>query len=273
MNNRPKPIVVDAPQRSEEWFKARLGKLTGSRVKDTIINITDTAVFAAVRAIMDVPRIDAKVKALPQYEKLLGMDRFELLEKAKMDIPETEKRKKLRQETVAERMTGMRADEDGFVTNDMKWGMVNEVYAIALYQMQQKVIVEEAPLMLHPELRCGASPDGLATDMKTGELGNVEVKCLRSANHLYKIIDTEEVPEDYYDQIQMQMWINGREWCDFVGYDSRVPEGLKIFVKRVPYDTEYVDNVLEPAIRRFLAECDRDERRFRAKIRNQGDSQ
>lgn len=271
MSRSPNPIVVDAPQRSEEWFKARLGKLTGSRVKDVLVTFSDASIALAIRTIMEVPRLDAKIKESEQYQKLMELDPYELFDQAKLDLPETEKRKKLRQETVAERLTGMRADEDGFVTNDMKWGTVNETYAKALYQMEHRILVEEAPLLLHPKLKCGASPDGLATDVATGEIGNVEIKCLRSANHLYNIIATQEVPNEYYDQIQMQMWINGRDWCDFVGYDSRVPDGLRLFVKRVPYDAKYVDDILEPAIRRFLDECDSEERHFRAMIRERAE--
>lgn len=268
-HQRPAPIRVEAPQRSDEWYKARLGRLTASECKDIYYDVSDQAIGAAMRKILGVERLTTAVKASDAYLKLEELNVFELFDRAEMDLPETAKRMKLRQETVAERITNMPADPDGFTTNDMKWGIINENYAIALYQMEQKVIVDTAPLMLHPKLKAGASPDGLATDMKTGELGNIEVKCLRSANHLYKIIDTQEMPDDYKDQVQMQMWITGRDWCDFIGYDSRVPNGLKIFVQRIPYDVEYAENTMIPAIERFLWECDRDEKRFRARIREQ----
>ncbi len=261
------PIVVDAPQRSDEWFKARLGKVTGSRVADVFYNISDAARNAAIRELLEVSAITAKVKETADYQLLNDMDSITLLEKAGFELPESEKRKKYREGTVAERITGLPADPEPYITYDMKWGMVNEDIAITVYQMQERMVVEKAPLLLHPELKCGASPDGFAVDTKTGEKGNVEVKCLRSANHLYHIIKTEEVPEEYMPQIQMQMWINGALWCDFIGFDSRLPTGLKIFVKRVARDDDYITGELEPAVRRFLAECDSDERFFRKKIR------
>lgn len=266
MDQRLKPIVVEAPQRSEAWFQARLGVLTASKVKDCILSFTDAQRNSIIRSLLNVAKITEKIKGSDAFQELISLSPFELLDRSSDYFTESEKRKKLRQEMVAERITRRRADADKFVTEDMKWGIINEDYAATLYQLQYKMIAQDAPLMLHPELKCGASPDRLVTDPKTGEVGNLEIKCLRSANHLYNFFMTEQAEEDYYPQIQMQMWIDGRDWCDFVGYDSRVPEGLKIFVKRIKYDPGYVANILEPNVRRFLNECDRDEKFFRAKI-------
>lgn len=265
------PIIVNAEQRTDEWFKARLGIVTGSRVKDTIIDVSQSSINFAIRKLLGVKAITEKVMQSDEYQKYATMDVFELFDLAELDIPETEKRKNYRWNLVGERLTNMQADPDPYVTNDMKWGIVNEQIAKTVYQMQERVLVEEAPLMLHPTLKCGASPDGLATDMKTGEIGLVEIKCLRTANHLFKIIDTQEVPEEFYDQIQMQLWISGRDWCDFIGFDSRLPDGLKIFVKRVAYNDDYINTTLEPNVRRFLDECSSAERYFRMKIREQDD--
>lgn len=265
---RPKPIIhSEIRQRSEEWHNLRLGKVTGSRVKEVILTVSDTQRLAAIRKILQISAVNAKVKASPEFLELWELDPFELLDRAEMEVIETEKRRSYRENMVGERLTGLPADPEPFMTHDMKWGVINEDMAITLYQLQNRCIVEPAPFYEHPELKCGASPDGICTDMTTGEIGIVEVKCLRSANHLFKIIATQEVPDDYYDQIQMQMWITGYDWCDFIGFDSRLPEGLKIFTKRVPFNEEYVSTVLEPNVRRFLDEAGRAERRFRKLIR------
>jgi hypothetical protein len=78
---------------------------------------------------------------------------------------------------------------------------------------------------------------------------------------------TQEVPDDYFVQMQMEMWLANVDYCDFVGYDSRLPGKLDVFIKRVKRDDFYIDNVLEPEIIAFLEEVDKDERFFRMKAR------
>lgn len=268
MRQRVKPIIHNVEQKSEEWFSLRLGKVTGSEAKRVHYKISDSDRGAACRVLLGVEKLTQAVKATPEFEKLWEMNPIELIKKAELDLPESEDRKKYRWGKVAERLTGLPADPEPYVSYDMKWGIINEEMARAQYQMQERCIVDDGPFMEHPDLKCGVSPDGISTDTKTGEVGLLEIKCLRTANHLYKIIDTQEVPEEFYDQIQMQMWVGGYDWCDFVGYDSRLKPGLKLFVKRVPYDEEYVSETLEPAIRQFLFECDRDFKRFWAKVKS-----
>lgn len=210
-------------QRSSDWYEARLGKVTASKVGDVMAK-------------------GAKGQEL-------------------------QARKNYRENIVAERLTGIMADPEPYLSYDMKWGMANETIARNLYQMEYKRLVEDAPFVEHPELLAGASPDGYVTDMETGEIGLIEIKCLRSANHLYKAILKQEVPEEHIPQIQMQMWITGRAWCDFIAFDSRVPVGLQIFVKRVERDEEYIAN-MEVEVRKFLDECDNDFKRFWAQVKD-----
>jgi hypothetical protein len=53
--------------------------------------------------------------------------------------------------------------------------------------------------------------------------------------------------------MQWQMACTGRQWCDFVSFDSRMPEGLQIFVKRVFRDDDYI-KTLEIEVQKFLNE-------------------
>lgn len=182
---------------------------------------------------------------------------------------ESDTRKRYRQGIVAERLTGQPADPEPYVNYDMKWGIANEAIAKNVYQLQYRRIIQEAPFVQHKDLMCGASPDGYVTEPSTGEVGLIEIKCLRSANHLYKAILTQEVPGEHIPQIQMQMWITGMAWCDFVAFDSRVPDGLRMFCKRVERDDEYI-KVLETEVRKFLAECDVEFKHFWASVKNKG---
>lgn len=229
MDNQP----LTAAQRSSEWYAQRLGKVTASRVADCMSYYRQTKAEIAAGA---PPR-------------------------------ETAARKSYREGIVAERITGMPNDPEPYTSYDMKWGIANEAIARNVYQLNYRRLVEDAPFVQHEKLLCGASPDGYVVDTTTGELGLIEIKCLRTSNHLYKTIMTQEVPQDYIPQIQMQLWITGRQWCDFIAYDSRVPEGLKIFVKRLERDEEYIKN-LEAEVRKFLDECERDFKHFWAKVKN-----
>lgn len=260
---RPKPIVHQVRQRTDEWFALRLPRVTGSEAKK-VLSYSVPSKKAVEQAILAHSELGT-----PQdwQEYVLDRSPTEYVLAAGMKLNELAERKYYREAIVAQRLTGIPSDPEPYVSYDMKWGMVNEDFAKTLYQMQNRCIVEEAGFYEHPELAAGISPDGLVTDVATGELGLLEVKCLRSANHLFKVIETQTVPDDYYDQIQMQLWVAGLDWCDFVAFDSRLPEGLKIFVKRVPFDEKYMGWILEPAIRRFLAECDAKERYFRKLIR------
>lgn len=262
MRQRFTPIIVNYPQRSEGWFKARLGNATASRIKETMSYYAVTA--GQLKNAWGYYTLNPHLHNNEWLEIMSEQYPAEFCLQAGIELRETAAREKYRQSLVTERLTGLPAELDPYITQDMKWGMINELYARTLYSLRNHVKVDDAPLMLHPTMLCGASPDGLPIDTETGELGNLEIKCLASRNHLYKVIMEDKIPIDYFEQIMMQMWITGRDWCDFVAYDSRVKEDLQLFIKRIAYDEFYVDNVMVPAITRFLDECDRDERRFYA---------
>lgn len=265
MAARLNPLIVDAPQRSPEWFAARLGVVTGSKASATMayFAITKAQLEKADLAFGDAIDDEINRRLRDEYPA-------EYCLRAGLELREQAERLNYRRNIVGERLTGMPADPNQYTNYAMKWGMINEPLALALYQLKSRSIIADAPLMLHPKLKCGASPDSLVIDPTTGLLGNVEVKCLMTANHLYKIIYEHKVPAEYIPQIQMQMWINGRDFCDFVGFDSRLPDGLQIFIERVERDDFYIDEVLTPSIECFLDECDRDFKHFWAMLTDKG---
>jgi hypothetical protein len=55
--------------------------------------------------------------------------------------------------------------------------------------------------------------------------------------------------------MQWQMACTGREWCDFVSFDPRLPTELQLFVKRISRDTAYIQ-MLEEEVKKFLVELD-----------------
>ena len=262
--NRVSPIRTAHAQGTPEWHRVRLGNVTGSETENTYLDISQAAQYSAIRELLGVKSITAKVKETQEFLDLFKMNPFELFEKAEMKPPESAKRELYRKTRVAERITGLPSNPEGiFATYAMKWGVANESLAIAKYKMKTGNIVKPAPFLLHPTLRVGASPDGEVIERYTGLVGVLEVKCLATHNHLYDIIKGKEVPERFLVQIHTEMWISGTDFCDFVGFDPRLPGKLEIFIKRVHRDDKYLDETLIPNVTRFLDEVDREERYFR----------
>ena len=84
--------------------------------------------------------------------------------------------------------------------------------------------------------------------------GLIEIKCPNSATHIETIRDGK-VPDKYLKQMQFQMACTGREWCDFLSYDPRLPEGLDYWLKRVERDNDLIQEI-EDAVTEFLTELD-----------------
>jgi putative phage-type endonuclease len=157
-------------------------------------------------------------------------------------------------ELVAERLTGKRYAEltgRDFTTFEMQWGTDNEPLARLFYSLVTKNRVEETGFWEHTTLAAGASPDGLID-----EDGTLEIKCPSTATHI-ETLRTQKVPNQYYAQVQGQMWITGRKWAHFVSFDPRLPENARIIIIDVPRDEAYIAR-LEATITQFLEEVDRE---------------
>lgn len=168
-------------------------------------------------------------------------------------------RKNYLAQLVAERLTG--TVEAGYSNAAMQWGTEKEPEARALYAIMHAVEeVTEASFVEHPDIgMTGASPDGYV-----GENGLVEIKCPNTATHIETLL-SQVVPAKYITQMQWQLACTGRDWCDFVSYDPRMPESLRIFVRRVPRDPEMIYR-LEGEVRVFLAEVEETVEKLRAAV-------
>lgn len=147
---------------------------------------------------------------------------------------------------IAERLTGTPAES--FTNGAMQHGTETEPEARAAYEFYQGVTVEQIAFVPHPKIdQAGASPDGLVNAD-----GLVEIKCPNTATHLETLLG-QAVPGKYDTQIQFQLACTGRKWCDFVSYDPRMPEHMRLFIKRVARDDKRI-NELETEIAGFLLE-------------------
>lgn len=149
---------------------------------------------------------------------------------------------------VTERLTG--TPTEGFQSPAMTWGIEQEAAARAAYSARMGVLVDEVDFVDHPTMQAGASPDGLV-----GDNGLIEIKCPNTATML-EWLDDRTIPQKYRLQIQWQLAVTGRDWCDFVAYDPRLPEHLQLLVIREPRNTDLVVEITHE-VNRFLAEVER----------------
>lgn len=151
-------------------------------------------------------------------------------------------------ELIAERLTGEAAAS--FTNAAMQWGTDKEPEARAYYEFRSDAEVALVAFVDHPTIgMTGASPDGLV-----GDDGLIELKCPNTATHIETLLG-DEIPAKYVTQMQWQMACTGRKWCDFASYDPRLPESMRLFVKRVNRDDTRIAE-LEKLVEAFLAELD-----------------
>lgn len=122
-----------------------------------------------------------------------------------------------------------------------QWGTTNEPGAIIEYEMEtgNKVI---STGFYEYEDWLGASPDGLVD-----EDGLIEVKCPFSLRHEEKPVPFKTAREQmhYWAQMQIQMLVTRRKWCDFFQW---TPNETKR--ERVLYDADFIADAL-PKLKAF----------------------
>ena len=141
----------------------------------------------------------------------------------------------------------------------LKYGTVTEPMAVQVYLSVQQtnhnnLTVAECGLFVLPEhVYAAASPDRLVSCTCCGE-GLLEVKCPFSAinqpadnvNVAYlQTVDGKtslKRSHQYYSQVQFQMGVTGRRWCDFFVYTKS-----DYFLERVPFDESHWAELLSSA--------------------------
>ena len=126
---------------------------------------------------------------------------------------------------------------DELLSKDFKqtrWGKDNEPFARDLYCELTGSAVTVPQSAKHPRLEYfTGSPDGLV-----GDEGLIEIKCPWAGENM---LDAEYV-NTHMVQIQALLEIHGRAWCDFVKYDPRMSEPMR--VERVLRDDAAIADIL-----------------------------
>lgn len=126
-------------------------------------------------------------------------------------------------------------DEDSAFTGNKatEWGNLYESEAISVYEMRNIVDVYDQQVGVKDGWK-SCTPDGYISDN-----GLLEVKApFASKNHLLNLIENAFV-SDYEDQVQFQMMLTGRQWCDLISYDPRFPDSHCLHVVRIEVDTDW----------------------------------
>lgn len=148
---------------------------------------------------------------------------------------------------ICERLTGK--STDGYKSDAMERGNEVEPEARDAYSFRRSnSTVERAGFVDHPHVAMsGASPDSYVDDD-----GLLEIKCPNTATHLDTLLGGS-IPKKYMLQMQWQMACTGRKWVDFVSYDNRLPEHLRLHIQRVERDQKTIIE-LETEVSAFLRE-------------------
>jgi len=161
-------------------------------------------------------------------------------------------RKNYRMELAIEILTGQTFPH--YVSQEMQWGIEQEPFARAAYEIKRNTLVETCGFYVHPTVdRFGASPDGLV-----GSEGLAQFKCPSTATHLTWMLEGI-LPVEYAPQMLAELACTGRHrhWNDFVSFDPRLPEHLQLFIRRMDrLDHEAHIAQLEQEVQRFNRELD-----------------
>lgn len=169
---------------------------------------------------------------------------------AKIKTGEAASRRDYRWEVLTERLTGIPVE--GYSNRAMEWGTNHEAEAREAYEAETGELVDRVGFITHPDHpMVGCSPDGLI-----GKDGGQEIKCpFSSVVHVQTI--KGGMPSEHRPQVQGTMWITGRTFWDFVSFDPRMPEHLRLYVERIKRDEEYIAQLAAEVVK-FEAEVARD---------------
>lgn len=115
----------------------------------------------------------------------------------------------------------------------MQRGTELEPEAVAAYEFEHDMDTQEVGFVTTDDGWIGASPDRMV-----GEDGIVEVKCPAPHTHIGYLLKGE-LPGGYRAQVQGQLMVTERQWCDWISYHPDMP----MVVVRVYRDEEYIEQL------------------------------
>ena len=136
-------------------------------------------------------------------------------------------------------MMGIAPEE--FTTPEMDEGESIEEYEAKTFRL-----TEPGAFLLIPGTIIGATPDAFV-----GSDGIIEAKNPNQKAHFETLL-SGDVPKQYQVQVQWQLMVSERDWCDFISYNPSFPEAKRLVVIRVEHDRQWTSQVLRPKIDTFI---------------------
>ena len=149
-------------------------------------------------------------------------------------------------ELLAERLSMKRFE--GFDTFHMKRGRELEPQAADVFSFQTDLPCREVGFVTDDKEAVGCSPDRLV-----GDIG-LEIKCPMHTTQVKYLIDyhsKNEMPPEYYAQVQGTMWIMDLPEYWFMSYHPDLPN----LIMKVPRDDKYIAG-LQAAIEKLLEDLE-----------------
>jgi YqaJ-like viral recombinase domain len=120
---------------------------------------------------------------------------------------------------LAERMMGHPVTE--FMSHWMDRGSQAEAEAVSFYEFTRDLPTTKIGFITNDIGTIGTSPDRFVN-----EDGHLEIKVPNEATHVAYLMQTGSAYEAYKMQIQGQLWITSRQWCDILSYHPEMPPAL-----------------------------------------------
>lgn len=115
-------------------------------------------------------------------------------------------------------------EKEQFTSKHIERGNELEPLARSMYELETGNDVKEVGFIEMNEY-AGCSPDGLIN-----EDGLIEIKCVDDVSYFKHLLNgIDEVDTKYIWQVQMQLLITGREWCDLCVYCPNFRKSMSIF--------------------------------------------
>lgn len=156
-------------------------------------------------------------------------------------------RKSYMYQLAAELITGQM--EESYSNSYMEWGNENEPAARAMYELEKGNEVEEVGFIRADCKKIGVSPDGIISND-----GMIEIKCPKTTTQIETVL-SGKMPTGHKPQVQGQLWVGEREWCDFVSFDPRIDGSASLFIARQYRDEDYIKDLSE-ACKKFSDELE-----------------
>lgn len=246
----------DISQRTTEWMRIRLGKITASEIyvlmKDRKEPMTEEELAAWKEA---NPKSRVTTKVVPFSDTT-----FSYLNKKVMEhfLPINSKNV----ESVLAVENYIR--EHSYTTRAMDFGVLYEDMARSAYAAEMGVDVEQTGFVYYEKYPqfVGCSPDGLVSD---GE-GGIETKCpFTLEKHLQHMMyetpnDLKENDEQYYWQCVACMFFTGRKYWDFVSFNPFIYKSKQMKILRIPRndeDIKLLEDRIDLAVNYFREQFDK----------------